>query len=293
MGPPRVVDHFARAGLFAILRRGHPYDALETYEVLEAVYGYRAAYVNYGFWPEGAATEESGRRLALLAAHALDLRAGERLFEAGSGLGQAAVDLAARHDLASVLGVNTNARQVAYANALAASAGLAGRVRHEVGEAAAFIAGLAPGSFDGVLAIECVSHFADPDAFLAGARRALRPGGRIALTTNIARRPAARWERALFRASFGFVPVAGEVWAERLARAGFAAIARRDLTRETIGTLAEVCLARLGAPTQAVRRIPWPARAWLGLLFRSARRAVRRGALGYELVVAETPGPGV
>jgi SAM-dependent methyltransferase len=283
---PRLADHFERRGILGVLRDGHPYDALETYELIEALYGYRTRYVNYGLWAEGPATEEPGRRLAFLAADALSLAAGERLLDAGAGLGQAAVDLARRHGLARVLGVNLNARQASFANALARAAGLEGTVRHEVADAARALAALEPGSFDALLALECAGHFKDPDGFLERARAVLGPGGRIALTLNVARRAPTRIERALFRAAYGFVPAPGEEWGARLARAGFHAIERRDLTRESIGAVVATCLARLARPTSELARIPRLSRAWTGFLLRAAGRAIERGALGYELISA-------
>jgi len=295
---PRIEDHFEAEGLAGVLRKGHPYDARETYTLLRALYGYAAPYVNYGWWPEGAATHEPGRRLAFLAADAIAeslapdpaTGGGARLFEAGSGLGAAAVDLARRHGLARVKGANVSARQVGFANALARSEGLADRVSHVVSDAALALAKEPAVAFDAVLALECVSHFQDADAFLREALRALRRSGHIALTMNVARRAPTRVERALFRASYGFVPLAGEAWAERLARAGFVAVERRDLTRETIAVLADAALERLARPSPELQRIAWASRAWVALLFRAMRRGIASGALGYELVTARAGG---
>jgi SAM-dependent methyltransferase len=286
--PPALADHFRREGLLGVLRRGHPYDALETYEVLRALYGYSAAYVNYGLWEAGAGSVEPGRRLAEVAADALALEPGGRLLDVGSGLGQAAIDLARRHDLARVLGVNRSERQVGYANALARAEGLEARVEHEVGDATD-LGGLAAGSYDAVLALECAGHFTAPDAFLGRARRALRAGGRIALTLNVAGRPTRWFERALFRRAYGFVPASATTWTERLARAGFVGIERRDLTERTIAAAADVCLARLARPSPELRRVAWSTRAWVGLLLRLMRRAIRSGALRYELLSAAKP----
>ncbi len=88
--------HFIPATLLGLIRRGHPYDFVETYRLTQALYGYRAAYVNLGLWTEGALTDEAGRKLAYRVADELHLVKGDYLIDVGSGLGQAAVDLAVR-----------------------------------------------------------------------------------------------------------------------------------------------------------------------------------------------------
>lgn len=273
---PALSEHFVPGSLVGLLRRGHPYDFVETYEVLREVYGYRGAYVNLGLW---GAQEEPGRALVFRVADALRLAEGDRLLEVGSGLGQGAVDLVARHGLAEVVGVNPNARQRGFANALAAAEGAP--VEHRDGDACALDVG---GDFAGVLAVECAGHFADPEAFLRGAFGALRRGGRIALCSNVARGRAGWMGRLVMQATYGFVPVSGEVWAARLRAAGFAEIERVDLTSQVLGGVTNAVLASLPHA-----EVGWTTRLVMQLQLGLAARALRQGTLGYELLAGTRP----
>src|SRR5688572_25436133 len=84
--PPTYDEHFERGTLWQQIRSRNPYTFSQTYHLLREALGYHAHYVNYGYWTEGAATPEPGRKLALLVAERLGLRPGQRLIEAGSGL---------------------------------------------------------------------------------------------------------------------------------------------------------------------------------------------------------------
>ena len=271
---PVLSDHFVPGSLWGLVRRGHPYDFVETYEVLREVYGYRGDYVNLGLWGEA---EEPGRALVYRVADALRLGTGDRLLEVGSGLGQAAVDLLARHELAEVVGVNPNPGQRGYANALAA--GLP--VTHLDGDACALEVGE---GFAGVLAVECAGHFSDPAAFLSGAFGALRPGGRIALCSNVARGRPGWLGRLVMQATYGFVPATGEAWEARLAAAGFTEVERVDLTSPVLGGVTNAVLASLPDA-----RVGWSTRLVMRLQLGLAARALRAGTLGYELVSATRP----
>src|SRR5687767_8460063 len=96
---PSLERHFVKGSFLGLVRRGHPYDFVETYRAVQVLYGYRAWYVNLGLWTHGAETEEPGRALAMRVAEALALLPDEHVVDVGSGLGQAAVDLVRRHDL--------------------------------------------------------------------------------------------------------------------------------------------------------------------------------------------------
>lgn len=285
--PPSLDRHFLPASLTGLLRRGHPYDFADTYRSLQVLYGYRAAYVNLGLWTDEA--DEPGRALTLGVAAPLALVAGETLVDVGSGLGQGAIDLCAAFDLGRVIGVNPNERQVAFAVELAAASGAAGRVRFEVADACCWLGTVPAGSVHGVVAVECVGHFGDPDGFVRGARHALAPGRRLAFCLNVAVRPPGSIERAVFAAAFGFVPSHVSRWVERLTAAGFEDVTVIDWTVPVTATLCDVVAARLAAGGQDLAGLSLSARFVARVLQWFTRRAVRAGRLGYVLVHAAAP----
>lgn len=254
------------------------------------LYGYRAAYVNLGLWRQGAETEEPGRALTLAVAAPLQLQPGEDLVDAGSGLGQGAVDLAAAYSLAQVVGVNPNERQVAYAVALAAASAPAGRVRFEIADACAWLGAQPAASVHGVVAVECVGHFGDPDGFVRGARHALAPGRRLAFCLNVALQPPSFVERAVFAAAFGFVPSPVARWVERLTSAGMEDVTVVDWTVPVTGTLCGVVASRLARGGADLQGLSLSTRFVARVLQWFTERAVRGGRLGYVLVHAAAPG---
>jgi SAM-dependent methyltransferase len=289
MPPPVLERHFVRGSFLGWLLRGHPYDFVETYRVVRALYGYRAWYVNLGLWAKGAATVEPGRALALRVADELALCAGESAIDAGAGLGQAAVDLCQTYRLGSVRGINVNQRQVAFARELAQASGLEGRITHVVADACSALSALPARSCDGVLAIECVGHFSDPLGFLRGARHVLRPGRRLAFCLNVANRELTFFQRMVIRTSFGFLPATRQTWEERLASAGFEEIRAVDLTAEVTGALCRALDERLARPTETLSALPWTTRAAVRWLSAVTHDAVRTERVKYLLVTAKSP----
>lgn len=287
MQRPALANYFVPASLLGFVRRRHPYDFIETYEVLQRIYGYERAYVNLGLWDDGEETHEAGQQLALLVLGALELGPGATLVDAGAGLGQSAVDACERFELAQVIGINPNARQVGFATELAARAGLQTRVRHEIADACTALSTLPAGSIDGVAAIECIGHFPAPDQFLAGAHHALRSGGRLAFCLNVAARPFGFWQRRSARLSYGFVPAPLSRWTARLEAAGFAVRETRDLTDRVLVPMTRIVSARVRG--DAGRGLSWLTRMVMGRQLRSASNAVSSGSLRYALVVAERP----
>ena len=275
---PPLSDHFERASVRRLLERGHPYDFIETYEVLEALYGYRAAYVNLGLWDDGLDTVEAGRRLAFWVLDQLDLPPGGRLVDAGCGLGQCAIDACERHALGSALGINPNVRQASYARALTAAAKRSDRIELDVADASTRLGDEPAESVDGVCAVECIGHFPDPDGFLRGANRCLRPGARIAFCLNVAGRPLGPVTRAVALASYGFVPSSLERWLDRLTAAGFSDVRTVDLTDSVLRMVCQ-------AATDGLRKRGAAFSITTKLVIRTqvafARHAVERGDLRY------------
>jgi SAM-dependent methyltransferase len=287
MTRPPLEEYFVKASLWGYLRRRHPYDFIETYDVLRRIYGYQRGYVNLGLWDEDERTVEAGQKLAFLVLDQLRLGAGDYLVDAGSGLGQGAVDAVERYDLGRVLAINTNAKQLAYANELAVRAGVGDRIAQAPADACTVIDGLDDGAVSGISAIECIGHFGDPERFLRGAYAALRPGGRLAFCLNVAARPFGFWQRRLARMSYGFVPDSIERWSQRLEVARLELVDTVDLTARVLEPMTRIIATRLR--TAAARELSWLTRLVMRRQLRSVARAVAAGSLRYVLVVAQRP----
>jgi SAM-dependent methyltransferase len=284
---PQYADHFRVGSVWDLMRGVNAYDLAGTYELTRGVFGYGLHYVNYGRWTAGQATAEPGRELTLYLGEVLGLKDGDRLLEGGSGLGQAAADLAQHYKLARVLGMNPCAPQAGFANALAAHAGLDARVKHEIVDACAHVDTLAPGSFDHGMAQECIGHFPDPERFLKGVHQALRPGGRFAFTRVSAPTPPGRTLAAFQKFFFGVVPVNTDQWVVRMRDAGFVNVESRDMTAEVFPPLFERCRNRLrDEPGSMGWAGPISRRALLAFL-NQCEAGVRDGRMGYEVVWGE------
>lgn len=106
----------------------------------------------------------------------VSIQPGERVLDAGCGVGGSSLWLAAERN-AEVVGITLAARQVVMARSNAARRGLTDRVRFEVAD---FTATPFPeASFDVVWAVESLCHAPQKAAFYQEAARLLRPGGRV------------------------------------------------------------------------------------------------------------------
>jgi SAM-dependent methyltransferase len=94
----------------------------------------------------------------------------------GCGVGWSSIALVQAFPGLTVLGVDNDDASVMDARANAAEAGLADRVRFEVGDADA---GLDEATYDVAFFFEALHDMAHPVEALTAARRALRPGGRV------------------------------------------------------------------------------------------------------------------
>jgi sarcosine/dimethylglycine N-methyltransferase len=171
-----------------------------------------------------AATQDMAARLAL----APD----ERILDIGSGIGGPARWIAAKYGV-EVTGVDLTPEFCAAAEELNAMTGLAGRVRILQGNALALP--VPDGAFDAAYSQNVIMNIADKALFYREAFRALRPGGRLALS-NLCSGPAgepyfpAPWATTR-DASFLETP---ESMRAGLAAAGFEIVDFRDITPDLL-----------------------------------------------------------
>jgi len=149
--------------------------------------------VHWGFWDDpGAATlttddfraasDAMTRRLLRLAEPA----PGQRILDVGCGFGGTVAQLNEDHSGLDLVGVNIDARQIARAVAtVQPQAARDNTIAFLVGDACALP--FADGSFDTLLAVECIFHFPTRVAFFDEARRVLRPGGRLVVSDFVMR----------------------------------------------------------------------------------------------------------
>jgi 2-polyprenyl-3-methyl-5-hydroxy-6-metoxy-1,4-benzoquinol methylase len=122
------------------------------------------------------ATTPQIKRVREVATAALDPRPGERLLDAGCGVGEVARELAAAvAPGGAVVAVDASATTVAAAQARHDGSA----VRYEVADVLALP--YADGEFDAVRTERVLQHVQEPDAAIAELARVTRPGGRVCL----------------------------------------------------------------------------------------------------------------
>ncbi|MFD0633875.1 class I SAM-dependent methyltransferase [Catenulispora yoronensis] len=153
-------------------------------------------------------------------ADALNLAVGDRVLDAGCGLGLPALDVA-ENTGASVVGITVSQTEVDAATARAEAARMQERVRFQRADYMALP--FPDDSFDAVLAMESLVHAPDLGRALREFHRVLRPGGRVGLVeyTLESEESEARAVEEFFT-SMGManlLTLAG--WIEAFAMAGF------------------------------------------------------------------------
>jgi ubiquinone/menaquinone biosynthesis C-methylase UbiE len=135
---------------------------------------------------------------------ALELEAGDRVLDVGSGLGQLSRRMAqVVGPRGRVVGIEQNRDQIAEAERQATLQGEAGRVEFRQGDAQRLpLADGEWGSFDVAHARFVLEHVPDPERVVAGMLRAVRPGGRLVLEDD---------DHEILR-PWPELPELGEVW---------------------------------------------------------------------------------
>lgn len=264
--------------LFALLAAGDP--------LTVAAFG---RHVHWGYWSDPAqaagTAEDYGQaaeRLCRVVCDRAAIRDGLSILDVGCGFGGTLASLNERYSRLALVGVNIDPRQLARA---------AQQVRPSRGstlelvEADAARIPLASGSFDVVLAVECVFHF-DRRAFFAEAARVLRPGGNLTLSDFVPSARAVEYIEAFdlssdpaIRWSYGKIDLACSVdrYRELARENGLALAEETDITTHTLPTydFLNQSVADWSDPHQIAMF-----RRATGLL----EKASRRGWLGYKIL---------
>jgi len=227
-------------------------------------------------------------RLHDLLVEALPPLVAPRVLDAGCGLGGTMLALARTLD-ATCVGITLSRSQADTANLAASRAGLAGRVRAEVGNYDA----PPPGPFDLVVAIESLAHSADPARSMRALAGVLAPGGLIAIVDDM---PEAAAEGTADLASFkqGWAcPVlwSGRQYLEACAREGLVIERQQDLTPQSrprprwrIWSLMRLNRMVRRLPVRALRQVMDSHFGGLAL-----ERLTRAGQVRYRLLVVRKP----
>ncbi|MGH3917316.1 MAG: SAM-dependent methyltransferase [Pseudonocardiaceae bacterium] len=178
---------------------------------------------------------EALKNMNRVLAERVAIEPGERVLDAGCGVGGSSLWLAQERD-AEVVGITPVASQVAMARRYTAERGMAHRVRFQQADYAA--TPFSEASFDVVWTLEALCHAPSKAAFYREAARLLRPGGRVVVAEYVRTdRPVdARGERLLHEWLNGWaIPDIDtpEEHQAHLAAAGFIDIRLDDVTAHT------------------------------------------------------------
>ena len=219
------------------------YDDLDLF--YRTVWG---THVHHGYWRTGKeSAEEAVVNLTHAIARQAGLRPGACVCDIGCGYG-ASAKIFAEHYGARVIGITVSRKQYEYAQSI--SDGLA-NLRFLLGDGSS--SGLPGESFDAAVAIESSEHMQDKPAFLAEARRLLRPGGRLVIAAWLTREdPTPKEKKYLLEPICleGRLPsmVSAAEYEDMLRAAGLHDIGFKDLTqnvKKTWSVCALRCITRI------------------------------------------------
>jgi SAM-dependent methyltransferase len=248
-------------------------------------------HVHWGYWADPARAicddddyAAAADQLTLELCAAAGIASSERVLDAGCGFGGTVALLNERFERMDLKGLNIDARQLDRARSLVVA---------RDGNAVGFDRGDAcrlpypDSSFDRILAVECIFHFASREQFFREALRTLRPGGTLTLTDFLPARlslPIVRLATefpALTRFQyFGPCNLRYTIHGYRRLgrRTGFATLVERNVSRHTLPTYRY--LKHLVMRSDLPERIRRGATALLGIM----RLASRAGLLNYYLL---------
>ena len=217
----------------------------EHYDSLDPFYrDIWGQHVHHGLWTTGRETAaEATEKMSHRVLEGLALEAGAHVADIGCGYGSTA-RLAADVYGAHVVGLTLSAAQKRYGDQQVVARGSVD-IRMQDWKDAAFDAG----GFDAMFALESLEHFADKAGFARMARAAVRPGGRLAVTTWLAADRVSPWSRrhlldALCREGQAAPLVTVREIRDVFSAAGFSEVLTEDLSPQ-VGRTWSVILRRL------------------------------------------------
>jgi tocopherol O-methyltransferase len=213
--------------------------------------------IHFGYWDTRTRTHaESLLNMNRALADRIGVRPGQRVLDAGCGVGGSAVWLALTRDVA-VAGVTLVASQVARAQRHAETSHVAERVSFEQQDYTHTT--FPDGSFDVVWALESVCHAPDKQLFVKEARRLLKPGGRLGMVEymRVGRPlPSSADEELVhsWRSGWAIPDIATEEeWRRWAEEAGFVDVKIEDITTQVRPSLRRLYrLTRLFYPGAAL-----------------------------------------
>lgn len=192
--------------------------------------------LHFGYWDKNTTSHaESLLNMNQALANRIGIQSGQRILDAGCGVGGTSIWLAKRYN-AQVVGITPVASQIARARRYACEQGVDDRVSFEQQDYTC--TGFPNASFDIVLAMESVCHAPNKERFLTEARRILRPGGRLGITEYmLTRAPQDDIERQLLNswlAGWAIPNLAtGDAWTVMARQTGFDQVEVDDITENT------------------------------------------------------------
>ena len=179
-----------------------------------------------------ASDAEAGRATNLLCAARASIRPGDRILDAGCGIGGPALDIAHAFAGVRVDAITLSPVQARYASSFARHAGLSDRVRVYVGDFHSLP--FSSNVFDVALFLESIGYAYDVRQLLAEVYRVLRPGGALYIKDVFQREPleSAQERAALAEFDQAYVqrtPRAGAT-VEAISAIGFRDVESDDLT---------------------------------------------------------------
>lgn len=135
--------------------------------------------IHYGYRDKQAKTfSQSLLRMNEKMMEEATVKPGEKILDAGCGIGGSSIYLAERMDC-DVIGISLSARQIEKANELIKEKGLTGKIRFDVQDYCNTT--FEDQSFDVVWCCESICYAADKEKFIREAMRLLKPGGRLVI----------------------------------------------------------------------------------------------------------------